>query len=133
MTARARKLKAPTLRDAFETEYARREMERRKREDEQRRLQAADLAGAEALHEALAADGAFLAEHGLTVDRRRYAVSLDHARYRISAYWENGRATVALSDKRAAHPGASPREQESVDTVEDALRLIAQFLVDETR
>jgi hypothetical protein len=132
MTARARKLNSLSLREAFETEYARREMERRVREDEVRRQQAADTAGAEALHAALSADAAFLTDHNLQVDRRGYAVSLDHARYRISAYWEGGRAAVTLSDKRAP-PGASPRAEGAVDTVDDALRLIAQFLVDETR
>jgi hypothetical protein len=127
-----RPLKALTLKDAFETEYARREMERRAAEEAERVQQARDLAGAEELHAALVADPEFLESRGLAADRRRYMVSLDHARFRLSAYFEGGRISITLSDKRA--PGASaPRRQESATEVADALRLIAQILVDEFR
>ena len=123
-----------TLKDAFETEFARRELERRAREDAESRQQEADLAGAETLHAALSADPAFLESHGLTADRRRYTVALDHERFRISAYFESGTVNLTLSDKRAAAAGASaPRRQETVEGAPEALRVIAQFLVDEIR
>lgn len=134
MTARTRKPKALTLRDAFETEYARREMERRARAEAERQQQEADLASAQALHAAVGEDADFLAERGLSADLRRYTVSLDHANYRVAAYFEGGKASVTLSDKRGASPGsAAPRKQETVETVEDALKVMAQFLADETR
>ena len=123
-----------TLKDAFETEYARRELERRAREEAERKQQEADLAGAEELLAALAADPEFLASRGLTADRRRYAVVLDHERFRITAYFEHGVIAVTLSDKRSTPAGATaPRRQENVDNAPDALRVIAQFLVEETR
>ncbi|MGN6557623.1 MAG: hypothetical protein ACTHLH_06380 [Solirubrobacterales bacterium] len=135
MTGRRKTAARPlTLKDAFETEFARREMERRAREEAERRQQEADLAGAEALHAALTADAEFLASRSLTADRRRYTVALDHERFRISAYFEAGSINVTLSDKRAAAAGASvPRRQETVEGVPAALRAIAQFLVDEIR
>ena len=38
-----------------------------------------------------------------------------------------------MADKRTTAPGiAAPRKQESVESVEDALRVMAQFLADET-
>ena len=122
-----------SLKDAFETEFARREMERRAQQEAERRLQEQDLAGAERLVAALSADPAFLETHGLTVDRRRYTVSLDHERFRIAAYFEAGAVSVTATDTRNAAPGALPRRQETADSVETALRIIAQFLVDETR
>ena len=123
-----------SLKDAFEVEFARREMERRSRLEAERRQQEADLANAEALFAALNADAAFLAERGLTVDRRRYTVSIDHHNVRIAAYWEAGKGSVTSSDKRSSLPGsAAPRKQETVESVEDALRIMAQYLVDETR
>jgi hypothetical protein len=123
-----------SLKDAFEVEHARRAMERRKREEAERKQQEEDLARAEQLHDAIAADTAFLAEHKLLVDRRRYTVSVDHADFRIAAYFEAGKASVTSADKRTTHPGsAAPRKQEVVETVQDALRVMAQFLVDETR
>ncbi|HEY8574480.1 hypothetical protein [Phenylobacterium sp.] len=134
MTTRTKKLAKLSLKDAFEAEYTRRQAERRAREEAERRQQEQDLAQAEELHDLLASEPAFLAKHGLTVDRRRYTVSLDHADYRIQAYWEGGRASVTSSDKRFTPPGsAAPRKQESVETVEDALRVMAQYLADETR
>ena len=135
MTARRKTEVRPlSLRDAYETEFARRAMERRAREEAQRRQQEADLAGAEELHGALLADPDFLQAHSLTADRRRYTVALDHARFRISAYFDGGTASVTLSDKRAAAAGASaPRRQEAAEDAVQALTVIAQFLVDEIR
>jgi len=129
-----KKTQALSLKDAFETEFARREMERRKREEAERKQQEADLAGAQALHTAISADGDFLAKRALSADIRRYTVSLDHHDYRIAAYFEGGKASVTLSDKRTTNPGsAAPRKQEIVESVEDALTVMAQFLADETR
>jgi len=119
-----------SLRDAFETEYARREMERRAREEAERRQQEADLAGAEQLHAALAADADFLQGHGMTADRRRYTVSLDHARFRIAAYFESGSVDVTLSDKRAG-PAAPAKWQVTTANAPEALQAIARILVDE--
>jgi hypothetical protein len=133
-SARTRKPKALTLKDAFETEFARREMERRARDEAVRKQQEQDLADAKALHEAVDADGDFLRKRALAADLRRYTVSLDHKLYRIAAYFEAGKATVTLSDKRTASPGSTaPRKQETVEGVEDALKVMAQFLADETR
>ncbi|WP_374468478.1 hypothetical protein [Phenylobacterium sp.] len=136
MTTRTKKgaTKALSLKDAFEVEFARREMERRKRDEAERRQQEADLANAEALFNALSGDPEFLAKHHLSVDRRRYTVNIDHENFRIAAYWEAGKGSVTSSDKRTTLPGsAAPRKQETVESVEDALRVMAQFLVDETR
>lgn len=133
MTTRAKKPKTLNLKDAFETEYARREMERRATEEAQRKQQEADLAAAETLFAAVSANAKFLKDKGLSADRRRYTVSLDHQRFRIAAYFEAGQAAISLADKRAATPGLAPRKQETADSVEDALRLIAQFLADEIR
>ncbi|MFI4963908.1 MAG: hypothetical protein ACHP9T_00945 [Caulobacterales bacterium] len=119
---------------AFEVEQARRETERREREDAERRQQEEDLARAEELYAALAGEPEFLAKHALTVDRRRYTVSLDHADFRIAAYFEAGQANVTAADKRTTLPGATaPRKRESVDSVAEALGVMAQYLVDETR
>ena len=133
MNSRAKAPKVLNLKDAFETEYARRELERRAKEDAQRKQQEADLTSAEALFAAIQADATFLEDKGLSVDRRRYTVSLDHQRFRIAAYFEAGQAHITLADKRAANPGLAPRRQETADSVEDALRMIAQFLADEIR
>lgn len=134
MTARTKKPKPLSLKDAFETEFARREMERRARDEAERKQQEQDLANAQALHAAVSADGDFLHERGLAADLRRYTVSLDHKNYRVAAYFEGGKASVTLSDKRMTSPGsAAPRKQETVETVEDALKVMAQFLADETR
>jgi hypothetical protein len=121
-----------SLRDAFETEYARREMERRAAAEAERLQQAKDMADAEALHSALSAEPEFLESRGLTADRRRYMVSLDHARFRISAYFDGGQVLIALADKSGAPAASAPRRQTTADGVADALRLIAQLLVDET-
>ena len=135
MTSKTKKGKAPglTLKDAFEVEFARREMERRKREEAERKQQEADLAAAEELFAILKSDPAFLAKRELVVDRRRYTVSLDHRDYRVQAYFEAGQANVTASDKRTTVPGSvAPRKQLKVDSIEEALRTMAQFLVDES-
>jgi len=134
MSVRSRKTKELSLKDAFEIEFARREMERREREDAERKQQEQDLANAEALFAAATIDPEFLVKRELIADRRRYTVSLDHKNYRIAAYFEAGRASVTLSDKRTATTGtAAPRKQETVESVEDALKVMATFLADETR
>ena len=123
-----------SIKDAFEAEQTRRDVKRREKEDVERRQQEEDLARAEELEGALKADAGFLSERELTLDRRRYTVSLDHAEFRIAAYFEAGRASVTSADKRNANPGApAPRKSEIVDTVADALRIMAQYLADETR
>ena len=128
------KLNPLSLQAAFEVEHARREAERHAREDAERKQQEEDLARAEELFDALAAEPAFLARYALVVDRRRYTVSLDHEDFRIAAYFEAGKANVTAADKRTTLPGAiAPRKRESVDSVADALRVMAQYLVDETR
>ena len=133
-SSRAKKAKTLSLRDAYETEHARREMERRARDEAERKQQEQDLANAQALHAAVSGDADFLTQRALTADLRRYTVSLDHANYRVAAYFEGGKASVTLSDKRTSSPGsAAPRKQETVETVEDALQVMAQFLADETR
>jgi hypothetical protein len=133
MSVRTKKPKIVTLKDAFETEFVRREVERRDREEAERKQQEQDLANAEALFAAATSDPDFLVKRDLIADRRRYTVSLDHKNYRIAAYFEAGRASVTLSDKRTASPGtATPRKQETVESVEDALRVMAIFLADET-
>ena len=134
MSVRSRKTKELSLKDAFEIEFARREMERREREDSERKQQEQDLANAETLFAAATSDPEFLVKRDLIADRRRYTVSLDHKNFRIAAYFEAGRASVTLSDKRTATTGtAAPRKQETVESVEDALKVMATFLADETR
>jgi hypothetical protein len=137
MTSKTKKPRTASLslKDAFEVEYARREMERRKRAEAERLQQEEDLARATQLQDALNADPAFLSERNLTVDRRRYTVSIDHQDFRIAAYFEAGKASVTLSDKRTpATPGTvAPRKQQTVDTLEEALAVMAQYLVDESR
>lgn len=133
MTAKGQQLRSLSLKDAFESEFARRETERLAREDAERRQQEDDLASAQTLYDALSVDGDFLEQRGLMVDIRRYTVTLDHADYRIAAYFEAGKANVTTADKRTANPGSTAlRKRETADTVEDALRFMAQFLADET-
>lgn len=124
-----------SLKAAFEIEHVKRQAERRARDDAERRQQEDDLSRAEQLYDALVGDPGFLASHGLTVDWRRYRVSLESADFQISAYFEAGAGSVTAGDKRtAAQPGSpAPRKREVVDTVADALRVMAQFLVDETQ
>ena len=123
-----------SLKDAFEAERERRAAARRDKEDAERRQQEQDLARAEELEVALRADAMFLAERKLVLDRRRYTVSLDHVDFRIAAYFEAGQVSVTAADTRTTLPGASaPRKREQVDTVADALGVMAQFLADEFR
>lgn len=133
MTAETREPQVQTLKAAFETEFARRAAERRAHDEAVRRQQEADLAGAAALHAAVGDDGAFLAQHGLTAELRRYTVSLEHADFRIAAYVEGGKVSVTQSDKRSAAAGsAAPRKQEIVEGIDAALQVMARFLADET-
>jgi hypothetical protein len=127
---------APTtlsLRDAFEVEQARREAERYAREEAERRQQEEDLSRAEQLYDALIGDPAFLAAHRLVADWRRYTVLLESPDFRIRAYFEAGQATVTVGDKRNVAVSATPAplKREEVDSVADALRVVAQFLADE--
>ena len=138
MSSKARKGKVRvrplTLKEAFEAESVRREMEQRKRDEAERRQQEEDLARAEQLFEAIKADPGFLHERELVVDLRRYTVSIDHRDYRVAAYFEAGKASVTSADKRTASTStAAPRKQVTVDTVDEALAAMAQFLVDESR
>lgn len=124
---------ALSLRHAFEVEQARREADRRARQDAERRQQEEDLGRAEQLYDALIGDPEFLAAHKLTVDWRRYTVLLESPDFRIRAYFETGRASVSVGDKRnvAVSSSPSPLKREEVETVADALRVVAQFLADE--
>ena len=123
-----------SLKDAFEAEQAKREAAQREKEEAERRQQEQDLARAEELEAAIRSDAMFLAEHELVLDRRRYTVSLDHVDFRIAAYFEAGHASVTAADKHTTLPGASaPRKREQVDTVGEALTVMAQYLADEFR
>jgi hypothetical protein len=115
-----------SFRQAFEAEHARRDAERRAREDAQRAQQEEDLARAEQLHDRLAEELIFLTE-------KRYTILLDHPDYRLRAYFEAGSISITSADKRTASPGAvAPRKQQTVATVDEALDVLAQFLADET-
>jgi len=122
-----------TLRHAFEAEQARREAERYAREEAERRQQEQDLGAAEELYDALIADPEFLRQHGLAVDWRRYSVHLENADFRIRTYFEGGRATVTVGDKRnvAVASSPAPLKSEQAESVAAALGLVAQFLADE--
>jgi hypothetical protein len=122
-----------SIRRAFEAEHARRDAIRHAREEAERRQQEEDLARAEQLHDLLTEDAQFLREKGLVLDRRRYTVSLNHDDYLIDAYFESGTASVRAADKRTATTAtAAPRKQKTVDTVEEALQVMAEYLADET-
>ena len=122
-----------TFRRAFEAEHAKRDAARHARDEAERKQQEEDLARAEQLHNAIAADPAFLKEKGLTLDLRRYTVSLHHEDYVIDSYFEAGAISVRAADKRTATTQtAAPRKQQTVETVDDALAVMAQFLADET-
>ncbi|HEY9217242.1 MAG TPA: hypothetical protein VIO94_04280 [Phenylobacterium sp.] len=120
-----------TLQKAFEAEQTRRDAERQERENAERRQQEEDLARAEELQALLAVDPEFLDAKGLTLDRRRYTVTLDHAEFRIAAYFEGGQAMVRSADKRSTTGGVAPRKEQVVQTVEDAVMVMAQYLADE--
>lgn len=122
-----------SIRRAFEAEHARRDAIRHAREEAERKQQEEDLARAEQLHDLLAEDAQFLREKGLVLDRRRYTVSLNHEDYLIDAYFEAGRTSVRAADKRTATTAtAAPRKQQTVNTVEEALQVMAEYLADET-
>jgi hypothetical protein len=122
-----------SLRHAFEVEQARREAERFAREEADRRQQEEDLSRAEQLYDAMIGDPSFLSAHHLTVDWRRYTVLLESPDFRIRAYFEAGRATITAGDKRNVAVSASPAplRREEVESVADAVRVVAQFLADE--
>jgi hypothetical protein len=125
-----------SLRQAFEAEHARRAAERRAREEAEQAQQEADRTMAEQLRDRLAADAAFLAEKGLklSMSATHLTVLLEHADYEIRAYVEGGAITLRSSDRRTATtPTAVPRKQTTVEAVDDAVLVIAQFLADETR
>ena len=125
-----------SLKHAFEVEQARRESERFARDEAERRQQEEDLERAEQLYDAAISDPGFLRDHGLTVDWRRYTVILESETLRIRTYFEAGKASVTIGDKRqvsATGSVAAPLKHEEVDSVADALRLMAQFLADEIR
>lgn len=133
MTSKTAEKTRMSFRRAFEAEHARRDAERQAREDAERKQQEEDLARAEQLHDAIAGDAAFLKEKGITLDRRRYTVTLHHPDFLIDAYFEAGRATVRSADKRTATTNTgAPRKSTVVETVEDALNVMAQYLADET-
>ena len=117
---------------AFETEQLRRERERHAREDADRAQQEADHGRATALFEALASESGFLNNKSLVLDRTRYAVTLDHADYRLRAYFEDGEVSVTSADKRdLSATSAAPRKQAVAGSVDEALKMMAQFLADE--
>ena len=124
---------ALSLRAAFEVERAKRDAERRQREEAERQQQESDLARSEELYDALIGDPNFLSAHGLTVDWRRYTVLLESAEFRIRAYFEAGEAVITIGDKRnvSAAGSPAPRKREVVNSVAEALRVVAEFLVDE--
>jgi len=125
-----------SLRQAFEAEHARRAAERKAREEAEQAQQEADCATAEALRDRLAADQAFLDEKGLklTMSATHLTVLLEHPDYEIRAYVEADSITVRTSDRRSASTStAAPRKQQTVESVDDAVMVIAQFLADETR
>ena len=122
-----------SLRQAYKAELDRREGDRLDREARERAQQESDHAAASALYAALEGDRDFLSEHGLHLDRTRYAVILDHRDFRLRAYFEAGEASVTSGDRRTATtPTAVPRKQAMVASGEEALILLAQFLADET-
>ena len=133
MTLATSETRSMSLRRAFEAEHARRDAVRHAREEAERRQQEEDLARATQLHEALAEDEGFLREKGLTLGQRRYTVSLNHDDFLIDAYFESGTINVRSADKRTATTStAAPRKQQLVNTPDEALDVMAQFLADET-
>lgn len=133
MTLETIKKRAMTFRRAFEAEHARRDADRHAREEAERMQQEEDLARAQKLHDMIAEDPAFLREKGITLDIRRYSVTLNHPDFVIDAYFEGGEIRVRSADKRTATTQtAAPRKSQTVDAVDDALNLMAQYLADET-
>ena len=123
---------AVSLRQAFFDELSRREIARQAREDAERAQQEADNHRAMGLFDILAKEADFLREKGLILDHTRYAVTLDHENFRLRAYFEDDKASVTSADKRNTAPSsAAPRKQETVDSVEAAVEVLAQYLADE--
>jgi hypothetical protein len=136
MTGAVKKTMPPStlsLRHAFEVEQAKREAERYAREEAARLQQEQDLHSAEQLYDALISDPDFLRQQGLTVDWRRYSVHLENADFRIRTYFEAGRATITVGDKKSVAVASSPAplKSEQADSVAGALQVVAQFLADE--
>ena len=94
----AKTKKTLTLKDAFDTEFARREMERRARDEAVRKQQEEDLAGALALHGAISGDAEFLSARSLSADIRRYTVSLV-GQIRCSTTWFSNEGAVIFEGK----------------------------------
>jgi hypothetical protein len=136
MTGAVKKTMPPatlSLRHAFDVEQAKREAERYAREEAARLQQEQDLHSAEQLYDALISDPDFLRDHGLTVDWRRYSVHLENADFRIRSYFEAGRATITVGDKRnvAVASSPAPLKSEQAESVAEALQVVASFLADE--
>ena len=136
MTGAVKKTMPPatlSLRHAFEVEQAKREAERYAREEAARLQQEQDLHSAEQLYDALISDPDFLRDYGLGVDWRRYSVHLENADFRIRTYFEAGRATITVGDKKnvAVASSPAPLKSEQADSVAGALQVVAQFLADE--
>ena len=133
MTLATSETRSMSLRRAFEAEHARRDAVRHAREEAERKQQEEDLARAQQLYDALAEDEGFLREKGLTLGLRRYTVTLNHDAFLIDAYFESGTINGRSADKRTATTStAAPRKQQLVNTPDEALDVMAQFLADET-
>jgi hypothetical protein len=131
--ATSERIAAMSFRQAFDAERLKRETDRRAREEAERARQEADEARSLELYEILAADPAFLAEKKLTLEHTRYTVLLEHADFRLRAYFEDAQINVTAADKRSATTiTAAPTKQQFVDSVEQALDVLAQYLADET-
>ncbi|MFD3262389.1 hypothetical protein [Phenylobacterium ferrooxidans] len=126
------RIAAMSFRQVFDAERLKRDAERRARADAERARQEADEARSIELYEILAADPEFLAEKKLVLERSRYTVGLEHADFRLRAYFEDAQINVTAADKRSATTTAAPTKQQFVDSVEQALDVLAQYLADET-
>ncbi len=59
---------------------------------------------------------------------------LEHADFRLRVYFEEGQSNVTSADKRTATTvTAAPRKRADIETVEEALEHLAQYLADEIR
>ncbi|WP_340646769.1 hypothetical protein [Phenylobacterium sp.] len=122
-----------SFRQAFDAERLKREADRHARDEAERARQEADDARSVELYEILAADPGFLAEKKLALEHTRYTVVLEHADYRLRAYFEDAQINVTAADRRSASTmTAAPTKQEFVDTVAEALDVLARYLADET-
>ena len=127
------RIAAMSFRQAFDAERLKRDADRRARGDAERARQEADEARSIELYDILAADPEFLAEKKLVLERSRYTVGLEHADFRLRAYFEDAQINVTAADKRSATTiTAAPTKQQSVESVEQALDVLAQYLADET-